>query len=547
MSRRKPTPEALVLQTAAEAAFSARLALAVHKAPRVALVGRPNVGKSTLFNLLAKGERWERKAVVHATAGTTRDVRMVPGRLFGLMCRLLDTAGIEPAQKGKTQSAPGHAGFENLQEELNRRSIKAAEQADVLVFVLDGAVGVTPADRELARLIRKMDKPVVPVLNKGDLKAAESFLDDVERLGFGTPVLMTAAHSGGLDDLYDALKAHLPEAPELEEEPEEEAVAEGDEDLMPVIVDDEDVPMVEVDASVQEVLPEVISLAILGRPNVGKSTLVNTLLHEEVMLTGPVAGLTREAIGHSFSRSGQQYKVVDTPGLRRKNKIDEEIEGLSVAQALAAADSADAVVLVVDVSGYSTAKGTWTLFEQQDAKIAAAILAKGKPIVVALNKYDAVREKTECLDDVAAQLRARLHDIPQVLAMPISALKNKGLGDVLDAVKQVLTANVSKTGTAKLNRTLAKILAKRSPPLAQGHSVNLKYITQVAIKPPVFAIFGNRVHLLPDHYKQFMKHQLAEALGLQHVPLRLIFKRGKNPFKDIYRAGKRPEKPTPKP
>ncbi len=478
----------------------------------VAILGRPNVGKSTLFNLLSEGD----KALVHPTAGTTRDVRRVPAELFGLHFDLLDTAGIEEG-KGTT----------GLQDSLNTRAKSAATQADVLLLIFDGTTGLLPADRALAQFARKLGKPVVVAVNKADVKTAAATLDDFATLGLAEPVLISAAHNQGLDDLHAALSAYIPTIPGYHGEAADagflteevgEKVEETEEDPVSTFT-----------------MPEVLRVAILGRPNVGKSTLVNALLGEEKMLTGDLAGLTREAIGHEFTHTAkdgttQRIRLVDTPGLRKKANVVDELETMSVGQSLTAANKAHISILVVDVSDYSIETGNWQVFEQQDARIAGAILNAGKPLIVALNKWDAVAEKEDCLADTSFQLRRRLHQLAQPMTVPISAERKKGLKELLESAFTVYAAYHSRSGTSRLNRLLAKTLAKRSPPLSNGKPVNLKYVTQTLTRPPTLAIWGTRVDDLPDSYKLFLRNQFAEALGLQNVPLRFTFRSSRNPY-----------------
>ncbi|NBV54835.1 MAG: GTP-binding protein, partial [Proteobacteria bacterium] len=277
---------------------------------------------------------------------------------------------------------------------------------------------------------------------------------------------------------------------------------------------------------------KIITIAVLGRPNVGKSTLINALLGQEKMLTGPTAGLTREAISHPFEYQDETLMLVDTPGLRRKNRIDEDdIEFLSVGQSLQAAEKADVVVLVVDASQHNLQTGKWQVLEQQDAHIAQMVLNQFKPLVICLNKWDAVANKTACLADVEVQLKHRMHTVTHPLALPTSAKNNKGLVNLLDAVIQVNIAKAATFSTGKLNNLLNKTLAKRSPPLANGKTVSLKFIRQTGSNPPIFTFWGNRIDQVSNDYQQFLKHQLAETLGLQNIPIRIFFRAQKNPYK----------------
>ncbi|MCA3244246.1 MAG: ribosome biogenesis GTPase Der [Alphaproteobacteria bacterium] len=487
-------------------------------------MGRPNVGKSTLFNVLAIGK--ENKAIAHAQAGTTRDVRQTPAQLFGRPFVLLDTAGVEPARTREAATA--------LQRQLNQLSLQAAQAADVLLLLLDGAAPLTPADRALATDLRKLNKPLIVVVNKADLRVAERTVAEAATLGLGPVIALSAAHREGLGQLADALDPYLPaavEAIEQEAEPTPAATdlqADGTDATLDALTAD---PALPTNKLISKPLPTPLKLAVLGRPNVGKSTLVNALLRQEAMLTGPVAGLTREAITHTFTALGHRFALIDTPGLRKKGKVEEDsLEFLSVGQSLAALQHAHVLLLVIDASVHNEARGLWQVFEQQDAAIAQAALRAQKPIIVVLNKWDAVHDKDACKADVLAQLRAKLHGIHTPLALPVSATRQQGLGALLKAVLELQSRYGQAFNTAKLNRTLAAILAKRSPPLINGQVVSLKFLRQIVAGPPVFALWGNRVDKISGHYLQFLKHQLCENLGLTALPITLHLRANQNPF-----------------
>jgi|GEM_PF-412765 len=487
--------------------------------PAVAIIGRPNVGKSTLFNVLTRPAQGQagggQQAVTHGVAGTTRDVRRTPAELFGLQFLLLDTAGIE---QGRTAT--------DLQKDISVLALKAAQQADAILLVLDGDIGLTPADRALAQTLRKLGKPLLVALNKADLKTAQSHIADVETLGLGSPLMLSAAHGLGMEQLHDALAPHLPQPePAPQSEPEaDDAQAEPEEGEG----DEADTPRHRFRAQ-KPAGP--VKVAILGRPNVGKSTLINALLGQQAMLTGPTAGLTREAIHHTFTFGDAEFELIDTPGLRRKAKVSkDDVEFLSVGQSLQAAEKAHVIVLVVDASTHNIATGNWRVFEQQDAQIASLAMHQFKPIVIALNKWDAVTDKKACMEDITIQLNHRLHAINQPLAMPISALKSKGLKDLMQAVVEVNDAAYRTYSTGKLNALLSQTLAKRSPPLANGKAVTLKFIRQTDANPPTFTFWGNRINQVSGSYKQFLRNQLAQVLGLQHNPVKILFRANANPY-----------------
>ncbi|MFZ2587570.1 MAG: ribosome biogenesis GTPase Der [Alphaproteobacteria bacterium] len=464
--------------------------------PTIALVGRPNVGKSTLFNLLADGR--SEKAVVHPRAGTTRDVRRVTGSLFGLVFDVLDTAGLEEGATG-------------LAADMNKLAMKAAGTADVILFMVDGREGVTPADRGLAQQVRKLKRPVILLVNKGDVNEAEDTLHAAESLGFGVPLLVSAAHNGGLDGVHEALTAYIQPVAEPD-------VVEADEAL-------DDVEGIET--------PKVerpIKLAIVGKPNAGKSTFVNALLGKEAMLAGPMAGLTRDAIGHPFTYHGQEYILVDTPGLRKKAKVVDDLEGLMVAQSLNAIQAADAVVLMVDASAHSIGASKWKVFEAQDSKIADVIVAGKKPLIVVLNKWDMVEDPKACLEDATWQLGKTIHSIHTVLAVPTTATVGYGVPKVMNAVAGLMAKQGLRVGTSKLNYILLEMVERRPPPMAGGKAVKLKFATQVKTNPPTFAFWGNRVASIPDSYKMYLRNQLVVALGLQNLPIQVVFKSSENPY-----------------
>ena len=531
--------------------------------PSIAILGRPNVGKSTLFNVLARPAKGTRTntvraatmAITHPQAGTTRDVRRTPGELFGLTFMLLDTAGIEEG-KIADNSHDGHKGHGRhnqsvadlppLQASLNKLAYAAADKADVQILVIDGATGLTPADRALAQRLRKTNKPLILVINKADLKTAENHITESETLGFGTPILLSAAHSQGLEDLHTALLKYIEPAPESDDESETQEAPETTQHATRETqnAEEEEGPESDEEADYSK-FPKrpagAIRLAIMGRPNVGKSTLTNALLQDEVMLTGPVAGLTREAVPHDFMFADQAFTLIDTPGLRRKSKVDKDsLEFLSVGQSIQAVEKADVIILVIDASGHNISTGQWQVFEQQDAQIASIAMNQYKPLIVAINKWDEVLNKTACLADIKTQLHHRLHAMHEPLAIPISALHSKGMERLMESVCEVFEKTYATFTTGKLNNLLARVLAKRSPPLANGKVVSLKFIRQSDTNPPTFTFWGNRISEVSDSYKQFLRNQLSDALGLENLPVKIFFKANKNPFSNRKFGGRKP-------
>ncbi|HEX2859614.1 MAG TPA: ribosome biogenesis GTPase Der [Alphaproteobacteria bacterium] len=476
----------------------------------VALVGRPNAGKSTLFNTLAKGQR----ALVHATPGTTRDSRRCPAYLDDLEFDLLDTAGIDENVKGEGLDA-------DLTRNLTRLAQRSAGQADVLVYLVDGDAGVLPADRALVQQLRKLGKPMVLVLSKADIKRAMAQRQSCMSLGLGEPIALSAAHRINFDHLRDAL-APLVSRPEPEPEDEVEAFDFEMPDNAEDLLEHDEAPRFKIDN-------RPINIALLGQPNAGKSTLANRLLGGERMLAGPMPGLTREALSHPLNYGGQKYMLTDTPGLRRKAKITDDLEHWSVGQAVNAGQDADVAVLLVDASHY--APGNWQVLENQDKKIAQTLVTAGRPLIVALTKWDSVEAKQDCLEEVKHQMRRVLTEIPRPLCVPLSAHNGQGVGSLMKAVAAVHMANHGDLGTRAINRAIEKVTARRSPPLGTtGMVVTMKFARQVGANPPTIAIWGNRLATLPNSYKQFMRNMLAEELDLSGVPLRLVFRAGGNPF-----------------
>jgi GTP-binding protein len=446
----------------------------------VALAGRPNVGKSTLFNLLAEGP----KALVHDTPGVTRDIRRQPAQMGDLVCELIDTAG------AITQS-------DGLEKDISDLSYHAWQQADVIVFVLDGRDGLTPEDESLAQQLRSLGKPVVPVLNKSDLKSAETVGFELLSLGFGDAVPVSAAHNDGLYELAEAVVDAAPKG-------------------MGVDVKEEEDP--------------VWKLAIIGRPNAGKSTLVNKLLRDERMLTGDTAGLTRESIAHRWQVEDKIIELVDTPGVRKKARISEELEQQSVGSALTAADKADAVILLLDATTYIPNDPRSGPLEQQDLKLAQLILAQGKPLVVVLNKWDIMPDKDECRAFTKFQIEKSLSQVKELPMIALSAKTGKGLDRILPAVEEVLTKWSVDLSTSALNRWLEETLMQNPPPLSKGRSIRLKFMRQVRRRPPVFGVFGNRTGAVPASYKRYMLNKLAADFDLKGIPLQIEFKQTDNPY-----------------
>ena len=449
----------------------------------IALAGRPNVGKSTLFNRLVG----RRQAMVDDRPGITRDRRTGPASLFGLDFRVIDTAGWEQ-------------GGGELEKAMRRQTEQAVAEADLTLFVLDARAGLTPADRELAAFLRRSGKPVVPAANKCEGQAAMNGLLEMYALGLGAPVSLSAEHGQGLSDLHEMIRAALPNT---------DGAVSGD--------------GLTGGTPPESAGPEAqpIRLAVMGRPNVGKSTLVNRLLGSERLLTGPEAGVTRESIELDWNWRGRKVTLVDTAGLRRKSRISDRVERMSAADSLHTLRFAEVAALVLDARD---------MLEKQDLTIARQIVEEGRALVLVVNKWDLVQDSAAAL----AQLRGRQEiSLPQVRDVPVvtlSALRGRGLDKLPQAVLETWQIWNRRIPTARLNAWLPEAVAAHPPPLAAGRRVKLRYITQIKTRPPTFVIFASVPEALPESYLRYLTNGLRDAFGLPGVPLRLYLRRGRNPY-----------------
>jgi len=441
----------------------------------VAIIGRPNVGKSTLFNRLAGRPL----ALVDDTPGVTRDRREGEGRVADLKFRLIDTAGLEEA-------AP-----ETLGGRMRAQTESALGHADVALLLIDARAGLTPLDRHLARWLRRSGKPVVLVANKAEGRQALAQLDEAYALGLGDPVAISAQHGEGLGDLYERLRPYAVE-PEMDQAP----------------------------AEVPEDRP--LQLAIVGRPNVGKSTLVNRLLGEDRMLTGPEPGITRDAISIDWSWHGRAIRLVDTAGLRRRSRIDDRLERLSTADTRRAVGFAGTVILVLDAL---------QPLERQDLSIANLVAEEGRALVLALNKWDVVSNRDETLKRVRERLETTLAQLQGVAVVPVSGLTGSGLDRLMEAVFAADAVWNTRVPTAALNRWLAWIQEHHPPPLAGARRLRLRYMTQVNTRPPSFALFASKPGELPESYRRYLVNALRQDFDLPGTPIRMMLRKGStNPF-----------------
>ncbi|MDR6770910.1 ribosome biogenesis GTPase Der [Azospirillum sp. BE72] len=457
----------------------------------VVLVGRPNVGKSTLFNRLAG----KKLALVDDTPGVTRDWRSAPAHVGGLSFTVVDTAGLEDVTD------------DSLEARMRRQTEQALARADVALFIIDARAGITPLDRHFANLLRRGKTPVLLVANKTEGKASQPGMFESYELGLGDPIPLSAEHGEGMADLVEAL---LPYAP-----PDDGGEAEEADDGFDPSIPIGDQPEPEEDRS------KPIQIAIVGRPNVGKSTLLNSLLGEERVLTGPEAGMTRDAIAVDWEWRDRRFKLVDTAGMRRRARVDEKVEKLAVADSLRVIRMANVVVLVVDAGA---------ILDKQDLTIARLVISEGRALVIAINKWDAVDDRAMALRQVEDKLEATLGYIKGVKVVTISALKGHKLDTLLDGVLETYTVWNRRIPTAQLNRWIEGVLEHHPPPLVEGRRVKIRYVTQVKTRPPTFALFVNKPLDLPESYQRYLTTHLRESFDMPGVPVRLLLRKGKNPY-----------------
>ncbi len=444
----------------------------------VAIVGRPNVGKSTLFNRLVG----KRVALVDDRPGVTRDRREGEGHLLGLQFRVMDTAGFEDEDPN---SLPGR---------MRQQTEAAVREADVALFMIDGREGLTPLDEEIARWLRSENTPVIVAANKAEGKAAEAGRMEAFALGFGEPFALSAEHGEGLVDLFEALRPHLER--------------EGDEEIVEEDEEREDGPL---------------KLAIVGRPNAGKSTLVNKMLGEERMITGPEAGITRDSISIEWEWQDRKVRLIDTAGLRKRPKVVDKLERLSAADTRRAIDFAEVVVLLLDAT-----RG----LEAQDLRIADQVLEEGRALVIALNKWDVAEHGSSLFNGVKAALLEGLSQLKDVPLLTVSGKTGKGIDQLLGAAFEVRENWSRRVGTGELNRWFGKAVETNPPPAPGGKRIKLRYITQIKTRPPSFVIFGSRVDQLPTSYHRYLLNSMRRDLALGPVPLRLTMRATKNPYDD---------------
>ncbi|VIO73584.1 ribosome biogenesis GTPase Der [Bradyrhizobium ivorense] len=448
----------------------------------IAIIGRPNVGKSTLFNRLVG----QKLALVDDEPGVTRDRREGQARLYDLDFTIIDTAGLDEGAKG------------SLTARMQEQTETAIALADALMFVIDARVGLTPTDRAFADFARKANKPVVLIANKAEGKHGEIGAMESYALGLGDPVQISAEHGEGMGDLHEALSALMPETPEAEDEVEDDA-----------------------DISEEEAAQRPIRVAIVGRPNAGKSTLINHLLGEERLLTSPEAGTTRDSIAVEITWQGRAFRVFDTAGLRRRSRIEEKLEKLSVADALRAVRFAEVVVMMMDAQNK---------FEEQDLRIADLIEREGRAIVLAVNKWDLVERKP---NQISALRSDADHWLPQVKGVPVvavSGLMGEGIDRLMTAIQEAYAIWNRRLPTSALNRWFEQAIQANPPPAVSGRRLKLNYITQVKARPPSFVLFCSRADAIPQSYLRYLTNSLRETFELPGTPVRITLREKANPF-----------------
>ena len=467
----------------------------------LAIVGRPNVGKSTLFNRLVG----KKLALVDDQPGVTRDLREGAARLGDLRFVVIDSAGLEMADD------------DSLQGRMRRLTERAVDESDICLFVIDARVGVTAADEYFADILRRRAKHVIVAANKAEGRAGEAGAMEAYGLGLGEPLRISAEHGEGMDDLYRAL---LPLAEQIETERPAPIAAETDIDIS-----DEDAETGEGAEDWRPSAARPLQLAVIGRPNAGKSTLINKIIGEDRLLTGPEAGITRDSISVSTTFMGTPMRIFDTAGMRKRAKVTDKVEKLSVADGLRAVRFAEVVVVLLDVA---------IPFEQQDLRIADFAETEGRAVVVAANKWDLEDDKPQKLNELRASFEQLLPQLKGAPLVTVSARTGKGLDRLHAAILKAHEVWNRRISTARLNRWLEAMTESHPPPAPGGRRIRLRYMTQVKTRPPAFIVKATHTDKLPDSYQRYLINGLRQDFDMPGTPIRLFFRDqgGENPYKD---------------